>query len=370
MLKEWKSPFLLMLVIVFSGFKPVQSQVTYIALQNERLNITPTEFYIHHIDDERSDNTLIGALLPVITDKGKLPEAYKVDFKGGIAAIKNFMEYSLPVDKTLRPLIIKLKAFIITESALGGGRVNGHINISVSFGLLRDEDFIPLGEYTGGAEYQRSAGTAQQTEPMLRSTLSNTIVYINNWMNAQAGNNPKLAKNVVVNFADYSEATEGDSIYYSVNRPLKWTDFEGTPRSSSKNGAEIFAGIGYDEDVALKDGIFTITLSLKVYVPKSACWVNSGSQNAYSLNHEQRHFDIAKLVGEHFKKNVATEHLPPDNYDGPINILYLDALREMNKLQKQYDDETRHSINSYEQQQWNKRIDKELEELGIKTKID
>jgi hypothetical protein len=369
MFKKWRCSVLLVVVVCFSGFKSVQVPVAYIVLQNDRLNITPTEFYIHHIDDERRDNTSIGALLPVPV-KGKSVEAYKVDFKGGIAAIKNFMDYSLPVNKTLRPLVIKLKAFNITETALAGGRADGHITISVAFGLLCDEDFVPLGEYTGGAQYQRPAGTAQQTEPMLRSTLNNSIVYINNWMNAQADKNAKLAKGVTVNFTDYKEGTEGDTIYYDIKRPLKWADFEGKPRTGSRNGAEIFAGIGYNEDVDLKNGIFKVELSLKVYVPKSACWVNTGSINNYSLNHEQRHFDIAKLVSEHFKKNVAAEHLPPHNYDGPINVLYLDALREMNKLQKQYDDETGHSINSYQQQQWNMRIDKELQKLGIKTSAD
>ena len=72
------------------------------------------------------------------------------------------------------------------------------------------------------------------------------------------------------------------------------------------------------------------------------------------------------LAGEHFKQSLREEHLPPNNYDGNINVLYFDALRELDKTQKQYDGETAHGNNSYQQQLWDTRIDNELIKLGIK----
>lgn len=360
---------LLGLVFGASSFSIGPGPVTYITLQNQTLNLTPKEFYIAGIEDARKDSTTIGSLQPAVNIPGKLAEAYPIDLKGGIAAIKNFVSYSLPGNKKLRPLIVKLNVLSVIESLVSNGMVKGDIKLSVSFYLQKGDDPVHLVDYNTHTTYQRKPGPAQQIEPLLRSALNNSLVYINNWMDAQAGSNIKLAKSVKIKFTEYSEPTEGDTIYYNISRPLKWADFCGKERNSSRNGAEVFAGLGYDEDVKVINGVVNVTLALKTYVPKSACWVAPGMVNGYSLNHEQRHFDIARLVAEHFKQNITAEALAADNYDGTINMAYLDALREMNKLQKQYDEETAHSTNTYQQQLWNNRIDKELLEYGVIKKM-
>jgi hypothetical protein len=354
------------LSILFSGYKFYSQTSSFVELKNERLPVTPKEFYISGVTDTRSDNTIIGNLAPAVVVPGNKTDAIKIELKGGITAIRKLIDYSLPVNKSLRPVIIKLKNLKVTETALAGGRVNGQVTLSVSFGLQQDDDIVHLTDYTGNANYQRAAGPAQQIEPLLRSTITNSLIYLNNWMNAQADNNIKLAKSVQVKFSDYFEPVEGDTIYYSTNRPLKWTDFQQKAQPGNNHGAEIFASLGYNEHVELVKGVINVKLELKVYAPKSACWVRGGVNDAYSLNHEQRHFDIVKLVAEHFKKAVLAEKLSVTNYDGPINVAYFDALREIDKLQKQYDGETRHSMNTYQQQLWNNKIDQELQELGIK----
>ncbi len=59
-------------------------------------------------------------------------------------------------------------------------------------------------------------------------------------------------------------------------------------------------------------------------------------------------------------------YLPVDNYDGPINIEYLETLREATRMQKLYDAETRHGIDQQAQARWNEKIDKELKVLAVK----
>ncbi|MDB5061578.1 MAG: hypothetical protein JWP67_1421 [Mucilaginibacter sp.] len=354
------------LSVVFSGYKYYRQTGSLVELKNERLAITPKEFYIAGITDVRTDNTIIGNLVPAVTAPGNQPNAVKLELKGGTAAIKNFINYSLPVNKSLRPIIIKLKTFKVTETPLPRGRVKGQVTLLISFGLQQEYDVVHLTDYTGNATYQRAAGPAQQIEPLLRSTLTNSLVYLNNWMNAQADNNIKLAKSVQIKFNDYTERVEGDTIYYNTNRPLKWTDFQQKPQPGSKHGAEIFASLGYNEHVELIKGVVTIKIDLKVFAPKSACWVREDVKDEYGLNHEQRHFDIVKLAAERFKKAIQAEKLSVNNYDGTINVAYFDALREIDKLQKQYDRETQHSANTYQQQLWNNKIDKELQQLSIK----
>jgi hypothetical protein len=108
-------------------------------------------------------------------------------------------------------------------------------------------------------------------------------------------------------------------------------------------------------------------MEIKVCLPKSACWVKDGVRgDAYTLNHEQRHFDLAKIAAMHFIQKIKAEDLPVSNYEGPINVDYLDAYRQMDTLEMKYDNETTHGLDRFMQGKWNERIDRELKVLGVK----
>jgi hypothetical protein len=124
--------------------------------------------------------------------------------------------------------------------------------------------------------------------------------------------------------------------------------------------------LGYEQNAEVVDGVIKLHLTLKAALPKSAAWVRSESRSNYTLNHEQRHFDIVKIAAERFKQKLTNSKLSPDDYEGIVNVTYLDAYREMTDLQKQYDNETRHGTDTAEQERWNAKIDKELKELKVK----
>jgi hypothetical protein len=362
-----KKYYLLILIftsIFLVGFHRLK-QNSDIILQDEHLAISPAEFYVADVIDERDSHNAVALIIPAVNSKDA--KAYPVDLHGGsLFAVKQYIDHSLPANKLLRPVVIGLKKFTVIETALAGSRVEGHVNLAMAFYLKRtDDESLHLADYTGTAVYNRMAGPPQQIEPTLRLVLKNSLLYLNTWMNRQADSNIKLAKGVKLTLTDYTEKTEGDSIYYAVNRPLTWNDFQ-SKTISNKFDAEVFPTIGYEEHNEITKGIISVKLAIKVCLPKSACWVKDGSRNSYVLNHEQRHFDIAKIAAEHFEQKLKAENLPVDNYDGPVNVDYLDAYREMNNLQKQYDDETHHGTNQAVQQQWNVRIDKELKEYGVK----
>jgi hypothetical protein len=358
---------LLFVFIAFSCFQSSPKQIDNIVLADERLPVTPKEFYIAKVTDERENRGAIALLMPIINIKGMQSKAYPVDLKGGtLPAIKQFINNSIPRNTALRPVIISLKKISIRETALAGNLVEGKIDVIFSFSLDKGEDdMLHLADYNGKAVYNRDAGQTRDIEPTLRHVLTNGLLYINTWMNQQAETNIKLAHGVKVMFTDYTEKPEGDSIYYNVKRPLTWADFL-SKVPNSKYEAEVFPTLGYDEHAEIVNGIINLHLGVKACLPKSASWAKEGSRTNYTLNHEQRHFDIVKIAAEHFKQKIKARTLTTENYDGPINEEYLDAYREMNNLQKQYDDETHHGIYTTEQQKWNERIDKELKELGIK----
>ncbi|MDB5133024.1 MAG: hypothetical protein JWR02_2773 [Mucilaginibacter sp.] len=356
--------------LFFCGFQSVPKPPGDIILQDERIAITPKEFYIANVIDERQSRAALAWLVPAGANETSQAKLIPVDLKGGgFAAIKQFIEHNLPRNTALRPVIASLKKCIVTESALSGGGVEGHVSLVMSFDL-EDRDDVPEGglhltDYNGNATYTRNAGQPQEIEPALRHVLENGFIYLNTWMNRQAATNIKLAKAVKVTFDDYREKAEGDSIYYSVSRPLTWNDFQ-SKIPNSRYDAEIYPSIGYDERNEVNNGVVDIYLTMKVCLPKSACWVKEESRNAYALNHEQRHFDIAKIAAEGFKQKISGEELPAGNFDGPINVEYLESYREMTNMQKLYDEETRHGSNESAQERWNGYIDKELKKFGVK----
>lgn len=351
---------MLFTTLIFSGFQSAAKQNDNIILKDEPVPATPKEFYVANVVDERDDRSAVAWLVTSASAQNQ-SKTYPVDLQGGgLNAIKKFIGHNLPRNIALRPVAIGLKKFMVTETTLTGGGVEGHVALVMSFNLMQDDDeMLHLLDYKSNAIYTRTAGPPQEIEPTLRHMLETGLVYLNTWMNQQAAVNIKLARAVKINFSDYQEKSEGDSIYYAANRPLTWSDFKSkTP--SGRFDAQVFPTIGYDENTEVIKGVINVNLAIKVCLPKSAAWVKEGSRNDYVLNHEQRHFDIVKIVAEHFKHQINAENLTVDNYEGIINSDYLDAYREMDTLQKQYDNETRHGMDQFAQQRWNERIDKEL----------
>lgn len=352
---------LLFTLLIFPGLQSSAQQIDSIVLADERVPVSPREFYIAKVIDSRADRGPVALLAPTTTPKGVQPKTYPVDLKGGaLPALRQFINNNMARNTTLRPLIISLKKLSITETTPAGNTVEGRIDLILSFGLDKGGDDIQyLAEYNGKAVYNRNVVETRDIEPTLRHVLVNGLVYINTWMNRQAATNIKLARGVKIIFTDYTEKPEGDSIYYRAKRPLTWADFQ-SKVPSSKYEAEVFPTLGYDENAEVVNGIIILRLAVKTCLPKSACWAKESSRNNYTLNHEQRHFDIAKIAAGRFKQKIDAGKLTPANYDGIINEAYLDAYREMSNLQKQYDDETHHGTDTSEQQKWNSRIDKEL----------
>jgi len=351
---------LILTFLIFPAFRFAIAQTSNIVLKDEQIPVTPKEFYIASVTDERDNRSAVAWILPPLNTTGQA-KAYPVDLQGGaLVAIKQFIGHNLLRDTAYRPITIGLKKFIVTETALTGGLVEGHVAVVMSFGMTRgDDETLHLLDYKGDATYTRNAGPPQEIEPTFRHMLENGIVYLNTWMDRQAATNIKLAKTVKLSFTDYEERPEGDTIYYLVKRPLTWDDFQSKIPGGSYD-AEVYPTIGYEEHTEVAKSVINVALAIKVCLPKSASWVRDGRRNDYNLNHEQRHFDIAKIAAGHFIQKLKAENLTVSNYEGIINFEYLEAYREMNNLQKQYDDETRHGSDEQAQQQWSERIDKEL----------
>lgn len=354
------------LVTLLSSAGPGIIKPGPIRLLPEKMGITPTEFYIKKVSDERPVQSAVAMLF--LAETGGKPAMHAIDlYGGGYEAIRNFMFQSLPRNTAARPINVRIKECNIVETLAGENYVNGQMTLVFQFDLENEWGAVPLTGYKSAAKYTRTINNMSVVEPALRQLLANSLKFINTWMNREAPRNIKLARGVKISFTDYLEQ-DSDTLYYETSRPLTWADFREEPRTSKYN-AEVFSSFGYDQRRELINGIIHVNLALKVYTVKSASWVAPGVHNRYSLNHEQRHFDLVKLLAERFKEKLRSEKLSPDNYEGIINYEYLEFYREMNQRQKQYDLETSHNINQGIQEQWNRSIDNDLAAFGKKMQL-
>ena len=343
------------------NFLPTNDDV--LILKAEKLPFTPTEYFIAGIVDERKDQSAVAWLVPAAGTK-----LVKQDLKGGgLAGIRQFIKQSMPSNEKLRPIVIRLKECRITEIPGTQQRVDGIVNIEMGFYLQRNGEEIHLLDYKGGAKYGRTVNQQYVAEAVLRQSLGNALNYLNTWMNKEVATNEKLAKGIKVIFAEPNTANRRDTVFYNSTKPLTWSDFKAKPNSKSIFAASVFPGFGYKGHSEVKDGIVYLTLNMEVFVVQQASWVKEIARNAYALNHEQRHFDIVKLVAENFKKRVQPDSLTVADYNSIIQYKYIESFREMNRLQEQYDGETRHGIDKEAQARWNKKIDAELFKAGVKN---
>jgi hypothetical protein len=352
---------LLIRIAVFVGLAPDP-----IRLQPQSLPFTPKEFYIANVTDLRSDKGPIARLALVY---GQPPQP--VDLDGGILySFRAFINQSLKQNKSLRPIAMRINKCRVTEKAVGN-RVSGEFVYDVAFDLISKDDYgietgTRLTEYSGSATYTRPLNQITVIEPTIRQAITASLRSLNDYMNRESKQNEKLASGIRVVFTDDTRITTDDTVHYNPERLLTWDDFRAEPRRTSHYAAEVFTSFAYEGKSSVKDGVITLNLNVKSYVLKKSSWARADAKNTYALNHEQRHFDITKLIAERFKRAIHPDSLTVEDYNSLIQYKFIESFREMNRMQKQYDGETNHSLNQAAQEQWNQKIDAELRSFGLK----
>ncbi|MEO8794653.1 MAG: hypothetical protein ABI390_04245 [Daejeonella sp.] len=347
-----RSIFVLFLLIL--SFNNLFSQT--IGLTQVPNKIVPTEFYIQQVIDARADQKAVAYLLNSINDK----KVNAVNFSTSLPeAVFQFIGKFSNQNKSLRPVILRINKFGIHESAISANTIAGNLEIGLSFELKNGDDFVKLIEYNGTASYKRGEKDLSAVSRLLSQAISNSLEYFNKWIIAEAATNEYLARSVQLNFIDETQIN-ADTVFYDYKRPLNWKDFKSKPLGDNKYAATVFAFFAVESQNKISNGVIQVDINLKAYVVKNFSWVRDFARNSATLNHEQKHFDIAKIVAERFKKKLQNETLNPDNYEGIISFEYIESLRELDTMQKQYDNETQHGTNPLMQSVWNQKIETEL----------
>ena len=331
-----------------------------IVLLDEPLPFKPNGFYIDTVIDERHEQGSVAII--AVVEKNLKPVLKKANLQGGAAtAIVGFIARNLSANKSELPVSIAIRDIRLTETVLPNGSIEGKVALSLSFSQLKNYGTQELVNYNGSSRYVRRLGDDKFVEARLRGIITSGLVYFNSWMGINLPGNPKLAKAVKFSFAQYSDKVEGDTIYYSPSRPLAWKDFQSKTRPDGPFEAVVMPSFGYEMEESIKDGVIKVQMTLKTYVAKSDCWVGA-TRSSYALAHEQRHFDIARIITRQYQQKILNAALTPENYQAFISMQYLDSYRDMNAMERKYDKETRHGLDAYAQSLWSKKIDELLSE--------
>jgi hypothetical protein len=158
------------------------------------------------------------------------------------------------------------------------------------------------------------------------------------------------------------KVADGDKINWSKSRKLTWDDFkEPVPPNKTSTVAYTNSGYGYkllyNQDSA--------TFIIECYFDKTKSWVKKEQANDYILKHEQGHFDITYTNSLRLRKTLKEHRFTLQNINDDVKKIMNTSYDDNFKEQDLYDSETNHSIIKEKQEEWNKRIEKDIKDLEI-----
>lgn len=154
-------------------------------------------------------------------------------------------------------------------------------------------------------------------------------------------------------------------IRWNQNQQLQWDDFTGKVNDSSRFDAESFAEVCYQyKFYNAQDFEFEVY----AHFDKNASWSRKEKQCEALLRHEQIHFNIAQLFAEKLKNDFRDFSYTKD-FDAEVVQLFNRKKLEYQQMQRQYDEETNHSLNKEKQKEWEDFIGNELSNTRLKLQL-
>jgi len=154
-----------------------------------------------------------------------------------------------------------------------------------------------------------------------------------------------------------------DTIYYQPGTEVAWSDFRGKPDLASGAAAMTYSGFGFTAAIQSRNGKGTLTINLYCYFDRTKSWVKSTSKNDYALLHEQHHFDVSYIASNLFMQKLQQAKFTMSNYNKLLNDIYNESTATLEKMQDDYDGQTRNGRVPDVQAAWNKKIDAALAQL-------
>ncbi len=152
-------------------------------------------------------------------------------------------------------------------------------------------------------------------------------------------------------------------IYYKPEKKLAWPDFKGQPVPAGLVAAITMSGFGYTASVKRQGNKGEINIGVYCYFSKEKSWVRQGRTTSYILNHEQYHFDISYIAACLFAQRLRSATITTGNINSIVPRIYKECCDIMNKMQDEYDGQTKNGQLKDIQDKWNIQLTDKLAEL-------
>lgn len=346
--------FFLFLLGLLIGSNSFGQDVIY-ELQSNGEFFSESEYQYIEVIDQRKNKSGIG----VIYDSNGKKHAVKL--KGSLEkeTLDLFQEKVKTNSNSFHRIQVHITELELNEKLNSSTQLyEGGVQMKLSYFLVGQADPIPLVDYSGSLNYRRTANRGDQIRYVVNAIFHKSLEFFDAWEKAQNLGNPSLAKKVRLEITDKLRESSKDTVFYHPDRPLNWEDFRDSPQASSKFNATIFASFSMAGTSVMDQGTIVQGLDFKVYMLPKQSWVKHASD--YGIAHEQLHFDVVRIAVNRLIFRLKQLELDPEFFQATLNTEYLDALRELSKIQELYDGQTRHGLDSLKQAEWEKRIKKAL----------
>ena len=163
-----------------------------------------------------------------------------------------------------------------------------------------------------------------------------------------------------LSYTSKSQKIACDSIPWTNNGKLKWSDFKGKSDTTSKYGAVSYNTITYE----LSRGDDTVNIYLKCFFSPCNSWRKQGCNDEIGLIHEQTHFNIVQYFKRLFIKRILEKEFSRANIVKELKEIYETIVEEWDIVDKKYDAETDYSRNKKLQYRWAEKCNKLIDGLN------
>lgn len=342
---------LLVLFILSAGVLGAGAQdIKTIKLKHQTIAFSPRDFQIVGVVDDRPDTSVIGIIRYSLLGKKS-----KVNLLNGAAwSIADYYQRNVEQNPNTTPITIHIKELSLGEQP-NGLRDEADLSMTMEFYSGGKK----LVEYSGESSIQAGLDVSTYVEGHIRARLETMLKEFDKfWASNKDAYSGKSSLKLSVQIA--TENDDQDHILYSRQRPLTLDDFQGPPSDISRGAAETWSGIFMKYNSETLNGKVSVKVSIIPFFDKTKSWCRKSARTAYTLAHEQMHFDITALKACELYNKVLNGSFSYDNYDKELEQLQKQVQKEMEQMQNDYDKETQHGTIKPVQAKWAEKIKQEL----------
>lgn len=345
--------FTILTLLFFSSLIAHPQEARIIQLPKQSIPLRLEHFHLNSVTDGRNDQSTIGYMLNSNGKRTTLKLAKSTSISIGNFIISNSIPTDISAATELR--ITELEA--ITKPAGSGQQLA--LKMSLAF-LINKKQLI---EYKVKAtDYAKQGKDILDTiELLISKNIIDRLQEFDGWWAKKQGE--FIVVDTVQVEATLDDKYIGPMISYARNKPLKLNDFIGKPDPNSPGDAATFSGIMTDYDTKIEDGRLIIIAHITPYFDKYKSWCRPNSRNANTLEHEQHHFDITAIQACDLVQELNNHVFLLGTYKNELQKVFAQKQKDEKESQNVYDEQTSHGRISSVQEEWNKRVKKELKEI-------